>query len=484
MPILAAAVLALALLDDPRIDTATGSERAIYPHPRHFDHLHLRLELDIPDMTKPALTAVERLKVSAIGSPRTLLTLDAVGMSISSVARLRAGKETPAPFAHDKGRLAITLDPPAQPGIENDLIIRYALDFPKGNGKGLTWTAGRESGTNLTAQAAQIHSQGQPQTNQLWFPCHDFPNERFTTELLVTVEDGYVVGSNGRLISTAFAGRANGKTRSTWHWLQDQPHAAYLVSLIVGRFEIVGLPARAGKDWPLNAAGKPTPCYLYAPHGSRVTAARAYANTPAILDALAAYFDEPYPWDKYSQALVRNFAAGGMENTSATTMQQDSAYARPGSQDAIIAHEAGHQWTGDLITCKSWEHVWLNEGWATFAQALWAEADAAPDRRERAYQRAVAGFVSAQRVLNRTYAPLFPAMVSNRYGDPFETFVKPNDVYAKGAIVLHMLRRKLGDDTFRRGVILYINRHRLGEVETDQFRYCLEEVSGQSLEQF
>ncbi|MBL9032309.1 MAG: M1 family metallopeptidase [Phycisphaerae bacterium] len=482
----AVAMAVLIWADDPRIDPATGRERAVYPPPRHFDHLHMRLELDIPDMTKPYLTGVERLRVAAIGSPRAALALDAAGPKVASVARLRGGKEIPTPFAQDEGRLTIRLDPPVEPGVETELVIRYTLDFPRGNGKGLTWTPGRPDGSNLTAQAAQIHSQGQPQDNRRWFLCHDFPNERLTTELLVTVEDGCIVGSNGRLISTTFAGRTGpgGATRSTWHWLQDQPHANYLVSLIVGRFEIVGLPAPAGKDWPRSAAGRLVPCYLYAPHGSRVSAARAYANTPAMLDALAEFFDEPYPWDKYSQALVRNFAAGGMENTSATTMQQASAYARAGSQDKIIAHEAGHQWTGDLVTCKSWEHVWLNEGWASYAEAIWAEASAPPDRRERAYQRAIAGFLAAQRVLNRTYAPVFPAMVSNRYGDPFETFVKPNDVYGKGAIVLHMLRRRLGDEAFRRGARLYIDRHRLGEVETDQFRFCLEEASGQSLEQF
>src|SRR6187551_2462498 len=143
-------------------------------------------------------------------------------------------------------------------------------------------------------------------------------------------------------------------------------------------------------------------------------------------------FDEPYPWDKYAQGLVRNFRAGGMENTSLTTMQSSSARAGAGTQDDVISHELAHQWFGDLMTCKGWEHGWLNEGWASFAEALWAETEQGKSSR-RSYQRMIAGFVSAQRGLNRTYAPLYAPLVSNRYGDAMEPFMKPNDIYSKGA---------------------------------------------------
>ena len=202
-----------------------------------------------------------------------------------------------------------------------------------------------------------------------------------------------------------------------------------------------------------------------------------------MVDHFARLFDEPYPWDKYSQALVRNFRAGGMENTSATTMQASSARAPAGSQDDIIAHELGHQWFGDQITCKGWEHAWLNEGWASYCEALWDETLQGKVARQ-SYQRRIAGFVGAQRGLNRTYAPLYPPLVSNRYGDAMETFMKPNDIYSKGAVVLHMLRMRLGDEVFFSAVRKYIDTCKLTCVETDEFRYFLEEASGESLEQF
>jgi len=467
-------------MDDPRVDPKTGAELMNYPPDRHFDHLHMLLELDIPDMSKPFLRGVETLSVTPIGRDRGTLDLDAGDrMSIESVSI--GGR--PQRFTHEGRSLVIELSPPVKLGQHADVRIAYSVDYPLANGTGLTWTPGRENATSPTDRVPQIHSQGQPGYNHTWFACHDFPNERLTTELVVTVEDGFIVGSNGRLVNTRYAGSEGGKPRTRWHWLQDKPHSAYLVSMIVGKFSIVGLPWPEGVEQAVNSSGNALCVYLYAPVGTERTAARAYANTPAMVAYFAERFDEPYPWDKYSQALVREFAAGGMENTSATTMQAGSARAGPGSQDGVISHELTHQWFGDYLTCKSWEHAWLNEGWASFGEALWEEGSTSKNKRQ-AYQARIAQFLSGQRMLNRTYAPLFPPMVSGRYTDPMQTFMKPNDIYAKGAIVLHMLRQGLGDDVFFKGVRNYIDRHKLETVETDDFRHCLEEASGLNLERF
>lgn len=457
---------------DPRVDARTGADRAVYPPPRHFDHLHMKLVLDIPSMSEAFLRGEETLTVKPIGSPREELVLNAVMMQVESVTAGGA----PAMFTHADGLLKVRFARPLLPGTPTDVVIRYSLDFSKNRGSGLTWTGPDANAESETDRAPQIHSQGQPEFNRTWFACHDFPNERLTTELIVTVEDGFQVCSNGRLAGTSRA--ATGRT--TWRWVQDTPHANYLVVLVVGKFALVGL------DTSKAGLSRPIPMYLYAPLGSEESARAAYARTPEMIAFFERYFDEPYPWDKYAQLLVRGFNAGGMENTSATTMQDGSAYAPPGSQDDVIAHEAAHQWTGDLITCRSWEHLWLNEGWASFAEALWAEhrAGADPARARRAYQRKIAGFFAGERVMNRTYAPDYPPLASNRYNTPMEVFLRPNSVYSKGAVVLHMLRMRLGDEVFSRGVREYVERFKLREVETDDFRRVMEEVSGLSLERF
>jgi aminopeptidase N len=417
---------------------------------------------------------VQTFRLSAIGRPRAEVALNA-GPEIAVSAASVGGESVT--FTHADEVLRIALARPAAPGTAVELTIRYSATSKMPNGSGLTWTDGNPKGRNDTDKAAQIHSQGQAESNREWFPCHDSPNERMTTELIVTVEDGYTVGSNGRLVGTTLGSRAaNGTPRTRWHWLQDKPHAAYLVSLIVGKFAIVGLPADVGPGSPGGV-----PCYLYAPLGEERTAARVYAKTPAILAAFERAFGEPYPWDKYSQAIVRRFAPGGMENTSATTMHDMSL--RVPWED-VIAHEASHQWTGDLLTCKTWEHVWLNEGWATYSEAIWAEAAAPEGRAKRNYQRKVASFITQQRIQNAAQAPESGGMVSRRWGDPMDAFMRADNPYSKGGVVLHMLRQKLGDELFFAGVRRYIDRYKLKEVETDDFRRCLEEVSGLDLEQF
>jgi len=439
----------------------------------------MKLAIDIPDMKVSAFSGIETLSITPIAKLREELTLNAVGLKIDSVSIVGTGATAPRPltFTHKDGLLKIAFNPAIKLGEKVEVVTRYSAT-PKADGTGLTWTKGRPDASRETDKFAQIHSQGQPDHNRKWFPCHDFPNERLTTELFVTVEDPYIVGSNGRLIeATLGTPSANGDPRMTWHWLQDKPHATYLISMVVGRFSIVGLPTKTPEEARI-------PCYLYAPVGTEKTATAAYAKTPAMVAHFSQLFAEPYAWDKYSQALVRNFMAGGMENTSATTMQSSSATAPAGSQDDIISHELAHQWFGDLMTCKGWEHAWLNEGWASFAEALWKEKEASPGNERREYQRMIATFVRQERGGNRTSAPNNPAMVSNRYTDPMQTFIRPNNIYSKGACVLHMLRNRLGDDAFWKGVHAYIQKHKFTHVETDDFRYALEEASGQSLERF
>ncbi len=469
--VLSVAPVAEAVRADPRADEQ-GRDRAIYPPARLFDHLHMRLAIDIPSMDEPSFRAVETLTVTPIGRARDTLVLNAAQMTIDSVKL--GGK--PAHFRHEDGLLRVEFPQPLVPGARADVVIEYTKEYGKGRGTGLTWSAGDPDGASETDRAPQIHTQGQPEFNRTWFPCHDFPNERLTTELLVTVESGYQVCSNGRLV-----GQKRGPDgRSTWHWLQDKPHANYLVVLVVGKFSLVGL------DTAGAGLSRQIPMYLYAPIGAEKSARGAYAVTPRIIAFFEQWFDEPYPWDKYAQLLVRNFMAGGMENTSATTMQAGSAFADPGDEDDIIAHEAAHQWTGDLVTYKSWEHTWLGEGWASYAEALWAEHAAGDDpaRARRAYQRQIAANITTERLTNRTFAPLFPALASNRYNSPIEVFMRANNVYSKGAAVLHMLRMRLGDEVFQRAAQEYIERYKFKEVETDDFRRVLEEVSGLSLEQF
>ncbi len=465
---------------DPRINPESGRKVANWPKARHFDHLHMRLDLAFPDLSKPELTGVMTLRARAQGRTRDTLVLDSRGPAIQSVTV--NGQN--AAFTLEEGKLRITLPTPAPMGAEVTVVVRYTLDYSANKGEGLTFSPGKPDGKGPTEQFTQVHAQGQAELNSRWFPCHDFPNERLATELIVTVpqstdEHPWVVVSNGRLESKT--DNADGTT--TWHWNQALPHAPYLVTLAIAKFAVIELGG------PTSARpGLPMP--IYVPIGTEETATVVFEDTARMVTFFEKLFDEPYPWDMYAQVCVRDFAAGGMENTSATLLYANVATSKPGSQDDLIAHELAHQWFGDLITCKSWEHLWLNEGWATFAEALWVEEEARqqhpddPAMARKAYMRSIAQAAQGLRRTNRATAPRFTAMVSNRYSDPDRVFSKMDNPYSKGALVLHMLRQRLGDDAFFKGVRLYVDRFRLGTVETDDFRRVLEEVSGHSLEQF
>lgn len=456
------------------------------PH-RVADLRHMRLDILIPDMNTPALHATQVLTLTPLGGPLAELPLDAVLMEIESV-EAAPGAGTRTGFVHDGRRLTVTFDPPVPEERTITLITRYRVTDPT---RGLIWTP---ESPLFPGRAAQLHTQGQPQTNSYWFPIHDYPNERLTTEIVATVPAGFLVSSNGRLLSRTteikarreiegIPGVAELQPYETFHWLQDKPHVPYLVSLVVGKFDVVDVGVKKKNPrrlaYPLRLSMP-----VYVPPGRGPEVEGTFGRTPAMVELFEKVLEEPYPWDRYAQVVVWNFGPGGMENTSATTLF-DTALVHPSAlddhdRDALIAHELAHQWFGDLITCNSWEDIWLNEGFATFMEGLWFE------HRDGAwgYEHDVLGNFDAVIRSDRGSAPEQEPMVSRRWHEPFEAFRRQANPYSKGASILHMLRRSLGDEVFFRGLRLYVERFRFRNVETADFRKTMEEVSGRSLEQF
>jgi aminopeptidase N len=436
------------------IDESSGRDLRHYPPDRLADHLHMRLELRFEDPSQRRFTAVETLRLRPIARALAALRLDAAELKIESVEL--DGRRV-SHFVDDRS-LSLRFDPPLPPGVEQEIRIRYTCEQPW---DGMIFTPERPEAPHYTAE---VHTQGQAESNRHWFVGHDFPNERLTTELVVDVPAGFAVSSNGRLVA-----RRAQDGREVWHWLQDRPHVNYLVSLVIGRFERVPL------DHPR------VPMHVWVRPGEEPMVAPTYGATGRMLDLLERRFGLPYPWDRYDQVLVKNFDAGGMENTAVTTMYGsallDEASLRDDDLEGLIAHELAHQWTGDLITCRSWAHIWLNEGWATYAEGLWYEE-----------RDGVDGYLEFVRDCfevadhDRTTGAI--PMVSDAYGRADDVFGRAADPYSKGAAVLHMLRRLLGEDAFWSGVQAYMRRHALGLVETADLRLALEESSGLGLEWF
>jgi aminopeptidase N len=415
--------------------------------------MRLDLRVDLPHKTVEAQSTLEIRSLRPLAS----IALDAVDFEVKAV-RIAGhdDKAEKAPsFSHDGQKLVIDLDPAWPAGREATLHIDYRVRDPK---DGLFFFGPSEADPDVPLT---VWSQGESITNRYWFPCLDHPNQRQSTELVVTVADGFEALSNGKLVERT----ANPDRTVTFHWKQDQPHPAYLVTLVVGKFEVVR------EQW------HDIPVLYYVPKGRKEEVARTFGRTREMLDFFSRRFGVEYPWDKYAQVVVEQFTAGGMENTSATTLTDrvlhDERSLLDGSPDSLIAHELAHQWWGDLLTCRDWAHIWLNEGFASYAEALWAEHDKGADEYAYTMLQKARGAISGGKdrpIVDRRYA--FPdAMFDSR-------------AYPKGAWVLHMLRQQLGDDVFFKCLQRYATDHRLQSVETSDLRKSIEKETGRSMERF
>lgn len=310
----------------------------------------------------------------------------------------------------------------------------------------------------------QVWTQGESEDNHAWFPGYDHPNNKATSEVLLTVRDPLVAVSNGHL-------EGQKKARAGWtqyHWVQNVPQPNYLIAVVVGRFDEI---QDKWRNVPLS--------YLV-PVGRRDWGKETFKNTPQILEFFSKVTGYAYPFPKYAQAIIADFMWGGMENTTITTVNErfliGPQHRDDANPDGLIAHEAAHQWFGDLITTKTWDHLWLNEGFATYFDALF---------HEHFYGR---DWFQVEMVDN---AAAYFAEDGERYRRPIVTrnYLEPEDLfdrhtYQKGSLVLHMLRKELGEDAWWKSIRHYVKKFEWKNVETGDFRIAIEEATGRNLEWF
>ncbi len=439
-------------------DVTNGVDPRQYPpdFPVDFSHMLLRLRFD--DLNTKSFSGQAHLTFRPKKTGITLLTLDAVDLDIDRVTNV-AGRKIR--FDHDAEKLILHFATPLPIESDSTIIVHYRCVDPV---EGMTFVLPDDGSPN---RPSVVHTQGETDTSRYWFPCLDAPQDRLVTEMIVTVPKPYVALSNGALLDK----KNENAGHTTYHWKQAVPHVFYLVTLVIGEFDVY---ENQWRDIPVN---------VHVPKGRIADAKRTYSRTPDMIEYFSNITGVDYPYEKYAQILVPRFKFGGMENTTATTLVDlalmDETAAIDNDNDGLIAHELAHQWYGDLITCRSWPHTWLNEGFATFFQSMWTEHHEGRDAYLYEFRNRYTGLVSS----DRTDKP--GAIVLYRYSQTFEPFFhKGSLAYSKGACVLHMLRSQLGDDVFWNGIRRYTRTFRETQVETDQLRRVFEEVSGQNLEQF
>jgi aminopeptidase N len=428
---------------------------------RDFNQLHVRLDLKF-DFERRQFTGRATHRLDLYRKLRSL-ELDAADMKIERVA-LATGQGSEAPtfrdaqFRHEGQKLHVDL--PAETPLENLLIaIDYTVAQPKHGAHFVTPDASEPGSLTM------VWTQSEPEFARYWFPCFDHPSDRLTSETIVTAPENFFVLSNGSLKEK----KANGDGTQTWHWEQTQSHVAYLLSVVAGDFEAFE------QQW----AGIPVVAYV--PRGRLDEAKLCFEKTPAMVQYFSEQLGYRYPWPKYTQICVDEYMWGGMEHTSCTTLNLGTLHDQRAhadeldGTDSLVAHELAHQWFGDLVTCKDWAELWLNESFATYFATLWTEHDRGWD--EAVWDRR--GDAEAYFAEDTRYRR---SIVSYRYDRPEAMF--DSHTYPKGGRVLHMLRFELGDERFWKTMHTYLEQNQFRTVETADLRRAVEETTGQGMNWF
>ena len=421
-----------------------------YPRDPTFKlkHYRLELEVDIEDRSIHGRACVTICPVSD-SIPVRIVELDAEEMKIEKI-------EAPFPHKYSYDGRKITIIPDSPLTSEESIIVEYYAK-PR---RGLYFMLPDEYQPH---RAPTIWSQGEPEYNRFWMPIYDYPNNKCTSEVIVTIDREYTVVSNGVLISVE-----EKENKKKWHWRMDKPHSTYLISIAAGHFAEI----RDKVD--------DIDLFYYVPKGREADAPRTFGKTPDMIRFFSEYLGMKYPYERYSQVCVTEFIVGGMENITATTLTDLTLHDEHAHQDftsdPLVAHELAHQWFGDLVTMKDWAHIWLNESFATYLENLFLRKDKGEEEFIYELNRDLQAYLEEYR--SRYSRPI----VMRVYKYPEELF--DNHSYPKGSLILHTLNSLIGEENFRKALKLFLERYSFSNADTEDFRKVLEEVSGKNLEWF
>jgi aminopeptidase N len=284
---------------------------------------------------------------------------------------------------------------------------------------------------------------GQPESASTWFPVNDHPADKATFALAMTVPEGVEALSNGVPGERSTAG---GWT--TWRWSERAPMASYLATVVIGQYRVT----------TSTHAGEPMVIAIPESLPADGPAARSMARTGEVADFLATQFG-PYPFDAYGGIVLDDERVSYALETQSRPVY-GNAFFTGGPNPVVVVHELAHQWFGDSVALQRWRDIWLNEGFATYAEWLWQEHDGGPTV-EQSFERRYANFDWSQ-----------PP------GRPGPTGLFSASVYQRGGMTVHALRRTIGDEAFFGLLKSWPATQRDGNVTTAQFIAAAEEAAG------
>ena len=422
-----------------------------YPKSPDFKLKHVKAEIKVI-LEEKKIEGKATLTLESIKNGLSYIDLDAVDMVIKKVSM--EGKELE--YHYDGEKIWVYLDKELALGQTLEITIEYEAK-PK---KGLYFVLPDKDYPN---RVPQVWSQGETEDNRYWIPLYDYPNVKCTSELIVWAPKDFNVFSNGKLIEVKEEGEWK-----IWHWKMDKPHSTYLIALAMGLFDVEEAEVDGIK-------------LIYAvPKGRKEDIPRTFYRTPDIIRFFSNYTGVPYPWNDYKQICVSEFIYGGMENTTITILMDYTLHDEKAHMDyesePLVAHEAAHQWLGDLVTTKDWANIWLNESFATYMEALYTRYWKGED--EFIYRM----IMNLDQYLREYSTRYSRPIVTRVYKYSSEVFDAHS--YPKGALVLHTLKSLVGEPVFKKILKTYLERFKYSNADTEDFRKVVEEVVGKDFEWF
>lgn len=446
LPLLAAFLLAVVL---PFNITAQRRERSVDTwRPLHYD-----VAVTFNDQLSE-ITARTEITLQVIQHGLTRIDLDFGDMPVDSVSVSGA----PARFERKPDLLNVILDRPAKKGDKLDITVNYH-GRPK---DGLIFASDRDGKPSATGD-------NWPNRVHQWIPCLDHPSAKATVSFTVAAPPREVVVANGKFVTMT----RNDMAPALWRFEETKAIPAYCMVIAVS--EGVKIDVNEPTVTPLS--------YYVAKRDASYALKGFSAAAPSL-----SFFSQivaPYPYEKLA-LIVGATRFGGMENSSAivftnnlfdlrTSEKMSPRFGIPTRIESVVAHEIAHQWFGDSVTESTWADLWLSEGFATYFAGLFIEKYESEEAFREYMRDAAARYFTYEK---RRNAPIHDLETQD-----LMKLLNENN-YEKGAWVLHMLRRRLGDEAFFKGLRDYYHAHREANATTEDLRRALEQSSGKNLKDF
>ncbi len=441
-----------------QVDWRSWPVRQYTPRPYDVQHYQVRLRFDHPKKRFYGTATITLVPtVSALRS----CTFDAEVFTVRA-----ARSENGVALTFDQRPGSVTVDLGRE--IHRSDTVRITLTYdgqqieidPARWGVSANYHIGLEFFDSTDAHPALVSSISFPEGARHWFPCNDHPSDKASQEMIIDVPAGWSAASNGSLVGVEplpFGG-------SSFHWSLQEPHSTYLAVLAAGPYVVLrdSLGTRSLGYW------------VYPQHVP--DALRTFHRTPEIIAFFERTYGVNYPWPKYDQILIPGIG-GGAESTTATVLGQSTIHDERAEQDFpshwLVAHEAAHQWWGDLVTFSDWGHTWINESFATYGEYLYSRWSLGEDEGAMNLQDKREQYFREARTKYRR------PIVMDRWKFPNDNF--DSHTYPKGANVLHMLRQQIGDRAFFGLLTKVLIDHAFGSATTRDILAAAEATSDTAL---